>query len=83
MKVQGYMVEATYEDGVLTAHASNKMARTAMAGKMADLSDDDRPALVSRKKARGRWFATTSAVRFPGCCPTTSCCAGTRSRASS
>jgi hypothetical protein len=31
MRVKGYMVDLSYEDGVLTAHARNKMARLAMA----------------------------------------------------
>jgi hypothetical protein len=34
MHVQGYMVEATYEDGVLTAHGRNKAAQFGMSGKV-------------------------------------------------
>jgi hypothetical protein len=46
MRVKGYMVEVSYEDGVLTAHASNKMARAAMAGEMAAAPDTDDAAVV-------------------------------------
>jgi hypothetical protein len=34
MKVRGYMVVVSYEDGVLTAHTTNKMTRFAMAGEL-------------------------------------------------